>query len=111
MTTLGKYKKPSDSVSLTLIDGQAFTITEVADSVYKGDDGEKPSVIITTKETFSVNIEGNDVEATKFHTTREVVVETLSDSQLREDLASGETLKVKCEKPKGKKYFVLVDAE
>ncbi|WP_428323659.1 hypothetical protein [Nitrosopumilus sp.] len=110
MTNLSKYKAPSDSVKLSLIDGQPFTITDVQDNVYKDDDKEVPSVVITTEETFSVNIEGDDIEANKFHTTREVVVETLSNKQLREDLANGETLKVKCEQPKGKRYFVLVDA-
>ena len=65
---------------------------------------------ITTKEEFNVE----NVECSKFHTTRVAVVRRFGKGQLREDVNSGKPLEpIKCVKEKannGKDFFNLVDA-
>lgn len=49
------------------------------------------------------------------HTTRIAIVNKLSNSELRKDVASGKTFLVRCEEVKskrgGKPYFDLIDVE
>ena len=104
---LSEYTSPSDSISLTNIDGKSFTVTGIEDSNYT--DGEKttPGVKITTKEEFDINGEKHN----KFHTTRQVVVDALSNEKLRADIESGGELgPVVCRKPDKKNYFIMEDA-
>ena len=116
---MGKFSEyaTGGSASLKEIDGKSFTITAVEDSPYEDSGKVTPGIKITTKETF--DIEGE--EFNKFHTTRDVIVKKLSsvdgegnpaNQKLINALAEGEEIgPVKCEKAKGKKYFILVDAE
>ena len=104
---LAEYKTAGDSVSLTNIDGQKFTIIGVEDSDYTEGDVITPGLKITTKEEFDV--EGNKIS--KFHTTRKVIVETLKNPEIRQKLKDGETLgPLICTKVQGKKYFNMEDA-
>ena len=83
-----------------------FTIIGIEDSDYPEGDQTTKGVKITTKEFFS----GNN----KFHTTRVAIVTKLSNQKLREDIAEGDTLKVKCAKvtfKNGKDGFDLVDVK
>lgn len=116
MGKFSEYASTGDSVSLGKIDGKAFTITAVEDSPYEDSGNVTQGIKITTKESF--DIEGE--EFNKFHTTRGVLVGKLSpvdvegkpaNAKLTDALAEGEEIgPVKCEKAKGKKYFILVDA-
>ena len=103
---LGNYVSSGDSAPLSQIDGKPFTITGVEDSDYT--DGEKttPGVKITTKEEFEINGE----KYSKFHTTRAVIVDNLSNEKLRNDISNGNQLgPLICKKLAGKKYFVMED--
>lgn len=117
MGKFSEYASTGDSASLGKIDGEAFTITAVEDSPYTEGDNVTQGIRITTKESFDVDGE----EFNKFHTTRKVLVGKLSpidgegkpaNQKLHDALAEGEEIgPVKCEKAKGKKYIILVDAE
>lgn len=102
-----QIQKSGDSKSLHLIDGKPFTIVGIEDSNYEDGDKVTPGVKITTKESFT--IEGNKVS--KFHTTRDVVVKRLRESDVTEALSSAGSIgPLICSQAKGKKYFVLSDA-
>ena len=78
----------------------------IEDSDYTQGDEITKGVKITTKESFN----GQN----KFHTTRIAIVNKLSDTKLRSDIASGTQLKVKVITSKtktGKDFFELVDAD
>lgn len=127
MGKLSEYASTGDSSGLATIDGKQFTITAVEDSPYEDSGKVTQGIKITTKESF--DIEGVDGKGNKFkrenvnkfHTTRNVLVGKLSpvdaegnpaNQKLHNALAEGEEIgPVKCEKAKGKKYFILVDAE
>jgi len=127
MAKFSEYENTGNSSGLATIDGKQFTITDVDDSPYEDNDKVTQGIKITTKELF--DIEGVDGKGNKFkrenvnkfHTTRNVLVGKLSpvdgngnpaNQKLHDDLAQGEEIgPVKCEKVKGKKYFILVDAE
>ena len=111
MPKIGDYETPSDSKSLTKLDGKSFTILNVEDSAYKEGDKSTPGVKITTKESFDIDGE----KWNKFHTTRKAVVSKLTNEAIRDDLLHGKEIgPVKCESVKsktgGKPYFDLVDA-
>lgn len=93
------------------MDNKPFTIVTVEDSDYTEGNETTKGVKITTKESFT--IDGNEVN--KFHTTRIAIVNKLCNSQLREDLAKGETIgPVKTKESiakNGKRFFELVDVE
>ena len=107
---LADYQIVSNSASLSKIDGQSFTITEIEDSHYTQGDETTKGVKLTMKEFFS--IDGNQMN--KFHTTRVAIVKKFSNQKLRDDINSGrETLHVKCIMEKsssGKNFYNLVDA-
>ena len=101
---LATYKSVGDSVSLAKIDGQNFTVIAVEDSDYTQGNDTTPGVKITTKEEFE--FDGSKVN--KFHTTRQVIVETFKNQNLRESLEKGDELgPLVCKKVAGKKYFSL----
>ncbi len=114
MTTrkFGEFVKHGDSVSLTKIDGQPFTIVASEDSNYENDKGGYDrGKKITTLEKF--NIDGKDWS--KFHTTRQAIVKSLDKPEILEALKKGEHIgPVKTEERQPKKgnnsYWVLVDA-
>lgn len=116
MGKFSEYASTGDSASLVKIDGKSFTITAVEDSPYEEGGTVTQGIKITTTESFDVEGE----EYNKFHTTRAVLVGKLSpvdkegnpaNQKLHSALAEGEEIgPVKCEKAKGKKYFILVDA-
>jgi len=96
----------SDSISLARIDGEVFTIVSVEKSNYENNGEVKEGVKITTKESFTIE----EVDYNKFHTTREIIVKDLLKDTYQEGFAKGDTLKVSCVNPEGKKYFVLKNA-
>lgn len=106
---LAEYKTTGgDSISLTNIDGEKFTVIAVEDSDYTDGGDVTPGVKITTKEEFEID----GTKRNKFHTTRTVIVETLQNPKLREALSNGDTLgPIVCKKVSGKKYFSIEDAE
>lgn len=114
MTTrkFGEFVKQGDSISLTKIDGQPFTIVASEDSNYENDKGGyDPGKKITTLEKF--NIDGKDWN--KFHTTRKTIVKTLDKPEIKESLKKGEHIgPVRTEERKPTKghnnYWVLVEA-
>jgi len=112
MNSLLDYTPKTDSVSLAKIEGKPFTMTKVEDSDYVKNEQVSKGVKITTKEDF--DIDGK--KWNKFHTVRVVIVKTLENMKLREDILNGEfSKKVKCvlsekETREGKKYYQLVDA-
>lgn len=104
--SLSDYANQGDSVSLTKVGNNSFTITGIENSDYDDNGEVTPGVKITTKEKF----EG----VNKFHTTRVAIVKKLSNEKLRADVAAGKHLKVKCVTRKSKnnkEYFDLEDAE
>ena len=105
--SISNYVKVADSVSLAKLSGQVFEITKVEDSDYDGQKGVK----ITTK--ISYDIDGK--KQNKFHSTRYVIVSTLTQPDVLADLAKGNTLgPLKCvlidSKKGGKPYWMLKDA-
>lgn len=111
--SLGEFVKPSDSISMTNIDGQPFTIAASEDSDFTNEDGSvSKGKKITTVETFQ--IDGKDWN--KFHTTRKTIVDTLNKPAIIESLKKGDKIgpmKTIKQSPKGKgrnDYWVLVPA-
>ena len=102
-----------DSYSLTALGEEPFTIEHVEDSSYTDEHGTKPGVRITTKEEFKID----GVNYHKFHTTRNVLVKTLTREDVRRDINDdGNPLgPVWCKKvqPKGKgqPYYIFEDLE
>ena len=105
---LSSYEVPSDSSSLTNIDGNRFTITGVEDWQYNDHGNMIPGVKILTKEAFDIGGE----KFSKFHTTRTIIVDVLSNEKLRSDLASGDEIgPVICKKVPGKNYYIMEDVQ
>jgi hypothetical protein len=93
-----------DSVSMTKMDGQPFTVIAVEDSNYDDGGNSTPGVKLTTKEKW-------DNGVNKLHTTRKVIVEFFKQESVRKALAGGDVAgPFVCEKPSGKNYFVMKDA-
>lgn len=108
---MSQFQQDSDSVSLSKIAGQKFTIVKIDDSNYEKDGHVTQGVKITTKESFDVD----GSQQNKFHTTRKTLVNKLRDDNLRSQVNAGTPLgPVKCQLEKAKKggndYFILVDA-
>jgi len=104
---LAEYKSVGDSVSLAKIDGQNFTVIAVENSDYTDGNNTTPGVKISTKEEFTVD--GNKIS--KFHTTRQVIVDTFKNESLRSSLAKGDELgPLICKKNAGNRYFSLEEA-
>ena len=103
---ISEYGSKGDSVSLTKIGDQKFTIKAVEDSPYDDQAGVK----ITTLERFDVD----GTKQNKFHTTRTAIVTKLTNQKLRDDLKDGKSIgPVKCIEVKskaGRNYFDLEDA-
>lgn len=93
-----------DSVSMTTMDGQPFTVIAVEDSNYEDGDDVTPGVKLTTKEKWNNGVN-------KLHTTRKVIVDFFKNETLREALKQGDYAgPFVCEKPAGKKYWIMRDA-
>ena len=105
---LSDTENVSNSVSLTKIDGKAFTPIEIADSNYtQQGEPDQEGIKIATKESFKID----GTEWNVFHTTRKAVVSKLKS--LRTEIAAGDLGLMKCNKTtfqNGKSGFVLVDA-
>lgn len=114
------HQTESDSISLTKIDGQKFTIVKVDDSDYEDKGKKSRGVKITTQEDFKVD----GIPHNRFHTTRMLVVGKLGhiDEEgkpmnvgLHADLERGDTIgpmicKEIIAKKGGTNYFDLVEA-
>lgn len=112
MTSLTDFK--GDSISLTKIGDEAFTVTYIEKSVYNDPKhGDKPSVKITVDPGFE--IEGTVY--TKFHTTRQALVTTLTRAEVMKAVNEDENPlgPVKCVETQStksvNKYFKLVDVK
>ena len=107
MVKLNSLVPVGNSIGLTKLGEQAFTITAVTESSYDGN----PSIIITTQEKFE--IEG--VEYSNFHTQRIAVMDKLNSDAVKNALSEGQTIgPVRCVKSKtkaGKDFFLLEDVE
>ncbi len=115
MTNFNDFgNKTGDSINLSKIGDDVFTILAVEDSNYTKDGVETEGVKITTEETWKTD---NGDEVSKIHTTRKAVVSKLKDAEFVKALEGGEHFKVKCPlekvKPEGNgmAYFDLVAAE
>lgn len=93
-----------DSVSMTTMDGQPFTVIAVEDSDYEDAGVVTPGVKLTTKEKWNNGVN-------KLHTTRKVIVDLFKQQKVRDALANGDTVgPFVCEKQPGKKYWTMRDA-
>jgi len=107
-------QKSGDSVNLTTLKGEPFTIVSVEKSNYKAEDGTiSEGVKITTVEKWDKE---DGTEVNRIHTTRKAVVSKLLDDEFLKALDNGENFKVRSPeekvKPQGKgnPYFDLVAA-
>ncbi len=114
MTNFDDFGQNSgDSINLSKIDDDVFTILSVESSPYTKDGVETEGVKITTEETWTKE-DGTEVQ--KIHTTRRAIVSKLNDAEFRKALDAGEHFKVKCPKEKvkpkggGMAYFNLIAA-
>lgn len=119
MTGISNFESNGDSVSMTKLGTDAFTIVGVEDSAYNSGNESTRGVKITIKDPIEVDGESYS----KVHTTRKAIVSKLcttdengqpANQKLHDALASGTELDVKCEQVpaegKRKAYFKLVDA-
>ena len=112
MGSMSNYK--GDSKSLALLEDQPFTITSVEKSTFTTKDGVvKPSVNIEVEPGFEIE----EQIVTRFHTTRAIIVKTLTKENVMADINGGDPLgpvyckKIVKEKNKGNSYFILEDWE
>ena len=111
MGSINDFRK--DSVSMTRLKDNPFTITHIEPGTYNSDSGPKPSVTITTKEEFNVD----EKMTNKFHTTRQAVVSTLTKDIVLKAVNEDEDPigPVKCVKKKSTKssndYYALEDVK
>lgn len=108
----------TDAIGLGKIDGKAFTIMHLEKGQYDDHGNMIDSVMITTKQTFEVEIpqsEGTPKlgKFDKFYTTRKAICSTLLRSDIFEAVNSGQELgPVKCVMTKtktGRDIYVLKD--
>lgn len=112
MGSMSNYK--GDSKSLALLENQPFTIISVEKSTFTTKDGVvKPSVNIEIDSAYTIE----DQDVTNFHTTRAIIVKTLTKENIMADINGGDPLgpvyckKIVKEKNKGNSYFILEDYE
>ena len=116
MTNFNDFgQKSGDSINLSKIKDDVFTIVAVEKSDYKAQDGTlSDGVKITTEETWKKE---DGTEVNMIHTTRRAIVSKLSDAEFLKALDNGEHFRVKCPaekvKPQGSgmAYFDLVAAD
>ena len=80
----------SESLSISSLDGQSFTISKIEKSTYVDIHDTKPVVHITTKEKFR-DVETN-IQYNKFHTARMCVVAYLTKDNTLEELKKNKSI-------------------
>ena len=108
MGSMSNYK--GDSKSLALLENQPFTIISVEKSTFTTKDGVvKPSVNIEIDSAYTIE----DQDVTNFHTTRAIIVKTLTKENIMADINGGDPLgpvyckKIVKEKNKGNRLLYL----